>query len=585
MDLKDVLLTACSAVDVAAADYGSATLASLDEIDRKSECEASFRRAMQALRFNHRSDQRLHRNLLELAFRAVKEGNAEPAMLYNVLDDMFDSMTIAECEHHFAFLEDHMVDLGLPPFDKASKTRLLRFCNGVQRRLSKSQNVSLRGRILRFLASVIPITEQSGVNLNSALNEDNKTVFETEEETEEKNDADAAIASADEMKRTVKSVDRARYRQFWSVQSFFSRPLDCFDNAKWKQFVESSESIFDLFSREKLQADAPINNSNNNTAAASHATPSEVVAAAAAASTGAVAETAAATAAEEHQYFAKFLTSPKLFALQLADANFRRQILVQYLILFQFLSIPSKARKEQYKLAAAQEDFVKSARTRVFNLLSETPPDAEHFIAGIKDLLAKEERWVAWKVAGCKPFELGPKKQDDATETGTAIRSKRFKPAERTKINITPSEPNLLADCAAANRKFTPTTDAFFEEAIEQVIPENDVEESYWDINKADYNWVALRLLARANIRVFQELTDKHKTMKEFLKQALLKMAGTRGETGMDGGAPAVAMDVTADGAADGAAEGATAEAATEPAQEDASVAQQQQQQVTTEEA
>lgn len=37
-------------------------------------------------------------------------------------------------------------------------------------------------------------------------------------------------------------------------------------------------------------------------------------------------------------FFAKFLTNPKLLALQLSDTNFRRSILVQCLILFQYLT-------------------------------------------------------------------------------------------------------------------------------------------------------------------------------------------------------------------------------------------------------
>ena len=40
---------------------------------------------------------------------------------------------------------------------------------------------------------------------------------------------------------------------------------------------------------------------------------------------------------ESHHFFAKFLTNPKLLALQLSDSNFRRSVLVQCLILFQYL--------------------------------------------------------------------------------------------------------------------------------------------------------------------------------------------------------------------------------------------------------
>jgi THO complex subunit 1 len=41
-------------------------------------------------------------------------------------------------------------------------------------------------------------------------------------------------------------------------------------------------------------------------------------------------------------YFSKYLTSEKLLDLQLNDSNFRRQILIQFLILFQYLSADVK---------------------------------------------------------------------------------------------------------------------------------------------------------------------------------------------------------------------------------------------------
>jgi len=43
-----------------------------------------------------------------------------------------------------------------------------------------------------------------------------------------------------------------------------------------------------------------------------------------------------------NHFFAKFLTNPKLLALQLSDANFRRAVLVQFLILFQYLQVSVK---------------------------------------------------------------------------------------------------------------------------------------------------------------------------------------------------------------------------------------------------
>lgn len=48
---------------------------------------------------------------------------------------------------------------------------------------------------------------------------------------------------------------------------------------------------------------------------------------------------------DSQHFFAKFLTNPKLLSLQLSDANFRRSVLVQSLILFQYLISTVKFKK------------------------------------------------------------------------------------------------------------------------------------------------------------------------------------------------------------------------------------------------
>jgi THO complex subunit 1 len=45
---------------------------------------------------------------------------------------------------------------------------------------------------------------------------------------------------------------------------------------------------------------------------------------------------------QQQHYFAKFLTNQKLLELQLSDANFRRYVLLQILIVFQYLNSPVK---------------------------------------------------------------------------------------------------------------------------------------------------------------------------------------------------------------------------------------------------
>ena len=47
----------------------------------------------------------------------------------------------------------------------------------------------------------------------------------------------------------------------------------------------------------------------------------------------------------EEQFFAKYLTNQNLLQLQLSDSNFRRYILVQFLILFQYLKSSVKFKQ------------------------------------------------------------------------------------------------------------------------------------------------------------------------------------------------------------------------------------------------
>lgn len=50
-------------------------------------------------------------------------------------------------------------------------------------------------------------------------------------------------------------------------------------------------------------------------------------------------------AANVQQYFAKYLTSPRLLELQLGDSKFRQYILNQFLIIFQYLNAPVKSKQ------------------------------------------------------------------------------------------------------------------------------------------------------------------------------------------------------------------------------------------------
>ncbi|CAK9133659.1 unnamed protein product [Ilex paraguariensis] len=128
----------------------------------------------------------------------------------------------------------------------------------------------------------------------------------------------------------------------------------------------------------------------------------------------------------------KYLTSSKLMGLEvwsaLKDPSFRRHILVQCLILFDYLKAPGKNDKDLPSETMKEE--IRSCEERVKKLLETTPPKGKDFLHSIEHILERERNWVWWKRDGCPPFEKQPieKKsvQDGARKRPCAISPRKF---------------------------------------------------------------------------------------------------------------------------------------------------------------
>lgn len=161
------------------------------------------------------------------------------------------------CEILFGYVEDSVAVWREDWMFAACKNNLLRMCNDLLRRLSRSQNTVFCGRILLFLAKFFPFSERSGLNVVSEFNLENLTQFEAEN-----GDDDAAVltaaaaaagpdvvaeasaataASADASEKAVR-IDRTLYRRFWALQDFFRNPNQCYNAKQWEIFVAVSLS-------------------------------------------------------------------------------------------------------------------------------------------------------------------------------------------------------------------------------------------------------------------------------------------------------------------------------------------------------
>ena len=382
-----------------------------------------------------------------------------------LLADMFDILTLSNCEQLFSVVEQEVATWREPMFFAACKNSILRICNDLLRRLSRTQNTVFCGRILLFLAKFFPFSERSGLNVISEFNLDNTTIFSRDEE------GDIPDGETAEMKNRIQidkdeqnlNVDYSLYCKFWQIQDFFRNPLQCYQRIPWKTFASYSNDVLSIFQSFKLDA-----------------------------ATGRSTQGAGPRSSE--QYFAKYLTNQNLLQLQLSDSNFRRYILLQFLVLFQYLQSNVKFKTDAQVLQEDQRRWIEETTAKIYKLLTETPPNGAEFCSAIKHMLQREEQWNAWKNDGCPSFA---KKDDEGSEKtakkfgegGLGRRRKRKlgeivrREEQENKVNL--GNPGLtklwnlcpdnLEACRAKERDFLPGLENYFEEAIEQLDPQSQV--------------------------------------------------------------------------------------------------------------
>ncbi|XP_069813820.1 THO complex subunit 1 [Dendropsophus ebraccatus] len=456
--------------------------------------------------------------IISLAISGVTEGICTATTPFVLLGDVLDCLPLDLCDKIFTFVEKNVGTWKSHTFYSAGKNYLLRMCNDLLRRLSKSQNTVFCGRIQLFLARLFPLSEKSGLNLQSQFNLENVTVYNVNEQestlgqkqVEDREDGmeieEGEMGDDEAPNSSSIPIDYNLYRKFWSLQDFFRNPVQCYDKSSWKTFLKFSEEVLQVFKSYKL-----------DDTQASRKKIEEL------------------KSGGEHVYFAKFLTSEKLMDLQLSDSNFRRHILLQYLILFQYLKGQVKFKSSNYVLMDDQSFWIENTTKLVHQLLCETPPDGNKFSKMVEHILNTEENWNSWKNEGCpsfvkerqpdsKPLKMSRKRPAPEDFLGKGSNKKILLGNEElTRLwNLCPD--NIEA-CKSETREFMPSLEQFFEEAMEQADPENMVEDEYKVVNNSNYGWRALRLLARRSPHFFQPTNQQFKSLPEYLENMVIKIA------------------------------------------------------------
>ncbi|KAI8989436.1 THO complex subunit 1 transcription elongation factor-domain-containing protein [Pilobolus umbonatus] len=324
-----------------------------------------------------------------------------------LIEELFDVHTTADCEKIFDYVERRKTRLTINMVPGRGKGLvLLRMCNELLRRLSKEINTVFCGRILMFLANSFPLGERSGVNLRGDFNTD--MIHYDSDET-----VDADTSMTDDQK--------SFYKLFWSTRKYFSNPPTVFLENNFEKLQEGTKVIIDRFQL-IAQKEAEIVGARKYETSGMKRSRNE----ASMDEDPALAEQMLAEINKDYQ-FPRLLSSRKLLDLEMEDCRFRRNVIVQFLIIFQYLSGFSKEEKDNtadllaargsakqslvqptYVLSDEQVEWINTARNALITLLRATKPHGNLYTDIILTILAHERHWIIWKASGCPAFEKPP---------------------------------------------------------------------------------------------------------------------------------------------------------------------------------
>ncbi|GJP57250.1 hypothetical protein CLOM_g16276 [Closterium sp. NIES-68] len=448
--------------------------------------------------------------LLDVVLQLCSQGRMEGGVVFQLLEDLMEQSPISDCQLVFSYIESKQQILGKEHILQRGKLVLLRACNQLVRRLSKANDLVFCGRVLMFLAYFFPIAEKSAVNIKGAFNTSNKTDYAREPPQD-----GAAL------------LDFNFYTTFWSLQEYFSNPP--LAAAKWPLFSSHLRTVLETFQAQPLGADA-------ETAAGTGAGEEAEAAAGAGAEVGAGAGGSAAGGGVKGSaaplgaggagkgeggesgggggvggvgemlgaYNMKYLTSASLLGLELRDCSFRRQFLVQCLILLDYLMIPGKVEKDEKREAMRVE--AREFEARVKKLLRRLPPAGEDFLSSVEHVMRRERQWVAWKKEVCPPFDRPP--ADLTPRRDPAPKRPRYVMGNKELDRLfrwADKHPDALTD---PEQVAVPAFRDFVQPLAEDMDPENGIEAEYHKTNDKVFCWRALRLAARSDIEAFNRFGD-----------------------------------------------------------------------------
>ncbi|KAI9839702.1 MAG: hypothetical protein M1838_004307 [Thelocarpon superellum] len=527
-------------------------------------------------------------NISQLNKALTRAEQCEPGLIFWLIEELLDSQTIGGCRKVFDYLESRRERITAKHFQKKNLI-ILRCCNELLRRLSRAENTVFCGRVFIFLFQSFPLGDKSSVNLRGEFHVENTTSFdyvtpmpvapdeqmdideaksatpsgpsganmESTDATRKEisglssREAYEAVPATKEQGTTSNLVDMdVLYPAFWPLQQAFSNPTKLFEGDHFDMFKEGLNLTIRKFSQVQKDIDgrAPIKALDEG-------------------SRGAKRKRGDGDEEFASGFNAKYLTSRDLFELEISDLAFRRHILVQALILLDFLlslTPKAKARVEElnlqnrsvhfhYSLTEEQSKWAADTRSTIANYLQEGP-EGKFYYRMVDTVLSRDKNWVRWKAENCPPIErpaISAQALIDArTAAHKACATRRLRATPLGSLDLsflTDAETaNGLDELKAPTRYAVPDPKSF----------EGDIAEDEFDINmakseeekeistsaKASKTWRALRVASKSRLNLFDQVTEHGQNVKALFATDREDGEAPEPESGADeaeaGGAP-----------------------------------------------
>ena len=468
--------------------------------------------------------------LLDLALLVSERGACDHGAVFNVLEQLLEACTIADAEAVFTWVESARERLSEDTVWRRGRLVMLRACNDLQRRLSKTHDVVLRGRVSLLLSSLYSLSEKSALNLTGQYNRSNPTETEAETAAETAASADSAPGSNPAGVGTTDAteedgaVDVGFHKTFWSLQRFFREPPAALAQPDgWSVFARALTAVLDTFETNALDSSA--------------------------AATAAAAE-GAFGGGLDGVLGVKYLTAPPLLSLQLRDAAFRRHFLAQCAVFLHFCACPGTSESA---VKGVDADELRAATRRVRAQMAATPPSGAAFAAAVEQTLRREDGWTRWKAEdGCADFERAaaapPPPPPPAAAPRRRPRPGAAQPTVPLEKRVRLGNPELdrlwnlsetNAGALAGKRDDANVAlETYLQPVLDDMDPEAEIEEAYKSKNDKTYAWKAMRLVAKRDLAAFQRLGQEDL---EAVAPGLLGVAppGAGAGAGAEGGATA----------------------------------------------